>query len=65
MTRNEARVFKFVSNFLMMYGYSPSYKEIAEELTFASPSQAHKICMQLVKKKKLIKGVGARNLEVK
>ena len=65
MTRNEARVFKFVSDFVMMYGYSPSYKEIAEQLTFASPSQAHKICMQLVKKEKLIKGVGARNLEVK
>jgi len=49
----------------MMYGFSPSYKEIAEQLTFASPSQAHKICMQLVKKDKLIKGVGARNLEIK
>tara|TARA_B100000073_G_scaffold100411_1_gene79963 strand:- start:284 stop:532 length:249 start_codon:yes stop_codon:yes gene_type:complete len=64
MTRNEARVLKFVKDFLMMYGFSPSYKEIAEQLTFASPSQAHKICMQLVKKNKLTKGVGARNLEV-
>ena len=40
MTRNEARVLKFVKDFLMMYGFSPSYKEIAEQLTFASPSQA-------------------------
>ena len=30
MTRNEARVLKFVKDFLSMYGFSPSYKEIAE-----------------------------------
>mgnify|MGYP001161187094 FL=1 len=64
MTANEARVLKFVKDFLSMYGFSPSYKEIAEHLAFSSPSQAHKICMQLVKKNKLTKGVGARNLEV-
>ena len=55
MTRNEARVLKFVKDFLSMYGFSPSYKEIADSLAFSSPSQAHKICMQLVKKNKLTK----------
>mgnify|MGYP001157249715 FL=1 len=64
MTKNEARVLKFVKDFIMMYGFSPSYKEIADQLAFASPSQAHKICEQLVRKNKLTKGVGARNLEV-
>ena len=42
MTRNEARVLKFVKDFLSMYGFSPSYKEIADSLVFSSPSQAHK-----------------------
>ena len=64
MTRNESRVYKFVDDFINMYKFSPSYKEIAEHLNFASPSQAHKICMQLVKKGKLTKGEGARNLEI-
>jgi SOS-response transcriptional repressor LexA len=64
MTKNESRVYKFVDDFISMYKFSPSYKEIAEQLNFASPSQAHKICMQLVKKGKLTKGEGARNLEI-
>tara|TARA_A200000113_G_scaffold58513_1_gene49779 strand:+ start:4772 stop:4975 length:204 start_codon:yes stop_codon:yes gene_type:complete len=64
MTKNESRVYKFVDDFINMYKFSPSYKEIAEHLDFASPSQAHKICMQLVKKGKLTKGEGARNLEI-
>lgn len=65
MTKNESKVYAYVSEFINMYKFSPSYKEIAEHLDFASPSQAHKICVQLVKKGKLIKGEGARNLEVK
>ena len=52
MTRNEARVLKFVKDFLSMYGFSPSYKEIAESLNLSQKAIEKRIGQALSNLKK-------------
>lgn len=67
MTKSQARVLKFIKDYIDLNGYSPSYIEIAEGCNYASAGNAFDICTKLVQQKKLVKVGdyrGHRQLEV-
>jgi SOS-response transcriptional repressor LexA len=48
MTQLQTLVLLYVNNYIDMYSYSPSYKEIKENCTLSSNSHAHKIVKALI-----------------
>jgi SOS-response transcriptional repressor LexA len=64
MTQPQARVLRFISDFVAAHGFGPSYREIAKEIGAASISTVHRHVTQL-RKRGLIKGPsGARRYEL-
>ena len=53
MTKNEAKVLKFIKKFIEKNDYSPSFAEIAKYMDWKSKSSSHQIIHALVYLKKI------------
>ncbi len=65
MTEREASVLRIVTRYWEVFGYSPSYTEMADELCLKSKAGVHRLIMRLIGNGYLVRDGGgfARSLK--